>query len=77
MNKTKKVVIIISVVLGVLYLSLLPAAASGYGYMGYNGYHSGASFWYWGGPSTYYERDIRSGSVSGSGVRGGGPGAGK
>ncbi|PMM11202.1 hypothetical protein BCT62_01860 [Vibrio splendidus] len=72
-----KAVLIAVAILGVIYLALLPSANSGYGYMGYNGYHSGASFWYWGGPSTYYDRDIRSGSVSGSSVRGGGPGSGK
>lgn len=77
MNKTGKAVLITSVALGIIYFSLLSAAANGYGYMGYYGYHRGPSFFYWGGPSTYYDRNVRSGSVSGSGVRGGGPGSGK
>jgi hypothetical protein len=77
MGKTGKAVLISSLVLGVTYFSLMPAAANGYGYMGYRGYHSGPSFWYFGGPSTYYGRDVRSGSVSGARVRGGGPGSGK
>ncbi len=77
MNKTGKVVLLTSLALGIGYVSLMPAAASGYGHMGYYGYHRGPSFFYWGGPSTYYDRSIRSGSVSGSTVRGGGPGSGK
>jgi hypothetical protein len=77
MNKTGRAVLIASIVLGIIYISLMSAARNGYGYMGYYGYHSGPSFWYFGGPSTYYDRNVRSGSVSGSGVRGGGPGSGK
>jgi hypothetical protein len=77
MSKTGKAVLIVSVILGIIYFALMSAAANGYGYMGYYGYHRGPSFWYWGGPSTYYDRDVRSGSVSGSSVRGGGPGSGK
>ena len=77
MNKTGKAVLIISVILGIIYFALMSAASNGYGYMGYHGYHRGPSFWYWGGPSTYYNRNVRGGSVSGSSVRGGGPGSGK
>ncbi len=77
MNKTKQAVLIAVAVLGVIYFSLMSAAANGYGYMGYYGYHSGPSFWYFGGPSMYYDRSVRGGSVSGARVRGGGPGSGK
>ena len=77
MTKTKKIIIAISVILGIIYFSLLSAAANGYGYMGYRGYHSGPSFFYFGGPSTYYDRNVRRGSVSGSRMRGGGPSSGK
>lgn len=77
MSPTKKIVLTVSVVLGIIYVSLMSSAANGYGYMGYHGYHSGPSFWYFGGPSTYYDRNVRSGSVSGSNMRGGGPGSGK
>ena len=57
------------------YMYLIPLASNGYGYMGYRGYHHGHSYWYWGGPNTYYNRNVRSGSVSGANVRGGGPGS--
>lgn len=70
--------VITVVILAVLYFSLARLASNGYGYMGYNGYHSGTSFWYWGGgPNIYYGRDLRSGSAGGSLSRGGGPGSGK
>lgn len=68
---------IAAVILGVIYISLMYPAANGHGYMGYYGYHRGPSFWYWGGPSVYYDRDIRRGSLSGTSFRGGGPGGGK
>jgi len=77
MNKTKKAAIILSAVLGVTYLGLISKAASGYGYAGHNGYSSGPSFFYWGGPMIYSNRSARSGSIGGSSVRGGGPGSGK
>ncbi len=77
MNKTKQAMLIASVVLGIVYFSLMSPASRGYGYMGYYGYHRGPSFWYFGGPSMYYDRNIRRGSVSGSSVRGRGPGSGK
>lgn len=77
MSKTKNIILIISIILGVIYFSLMSLASNGYGYMGYYGYHRGPSFWYFEGPSTYYERDVRTGSVSGSKVRGRGPGSGK
>lgn len=77
MGKTVKAVLISSALLGVIYIALFPAASSGYGYMGHNGYHHGPSFWYFGGPRTYYGSDVRSGSVGGARVRGGGPGSGK
>ena len=77
MNKTKSLTLIIAIILGIIYLSLISLASNGYGYMGYYGYHRGSSFWYFGGPSTYYDRNVRGGSTSGSRVRGGGPGSGK
>lgn len=77
MKKTTKYMLICGGVLGLIFYILIPPAANGYGYMGYNGYHRGPSFFYWGGPSTYYDRNARSGSVSGPSVRGGGPGSGK
>lgn len=77
MSATGKVVLITSIILGIFYFALMSAASNGYGYMGYYGYYRGPSFWYFGGPTTYYDRNVRSGSVSGAGVRGGGPGSGK
>lgn len=77
MDKTWLAVLICSVLLGGMYLALFPAAAQGYGYPGYYGYHRGPSFWYFGSPSTYHDRNIRGGSISGSHVRGRGPGSGK
>jgi hypothetical protein len=77
MKKTTKAVFLISAILGVIYFSLMSVASNGYGYMGYYGYGYGPSFLYFGGPTTYYNRNVRSGSVSGAGVRGGGPGSGK
>lgn len=77
MSNTRKVALIVSVILGAIYLDLMSAAANGYGYMGYYGYHRGPSFWYRGGPTIYYERDLRSSSAGSSNVRGGGPSSGK
>jgi hypothetical protein len=76
-NNTKAIMLISSIILGIIYLSLMSFARNGYGYAGYYGYHRGASFWYFGGPTTYYNRNIRSGSVGGINFRGGGPGSGK
>lgn len=81
--------IILCVVLGGIYFSLFSSASKGYGYAGYNGYSSGPSFFYFGGPSIYTgnNRSIRSGSggrsignnrsFSSSNFRGGGPSGGK
>jgi hypothetical protein len=77
MTSTAKVVWVSIVILGLIYLALLPLASNGYGYMGYNGYYRGPSFWYWGGPTTYHEPSNRGGSVSGTDQLGGGPGSGK
>ena len=77
MNKTTKHMLVWGILLGLVYYALIPTASRGYGYMGYYGYHRGPSFWYWGGPNTYYDRNNRSGSVNGPSVRGGGPGSGK
>ena len=77
MSKTLLAVIFSTVVLGGAYAAMFPPALNGYGYPGYYGFHRGPSFWYFGGPSTFHDRNVRSGSVSGSGVRGRGPGSGK
>lgn len=77
MNKTTKYMLLWALILGIIYAYLIPPAHNGYGYMGHNGYHNGPSRLYWGGPDTYYDRNNRSGSISGPSVRGGGPGSGK
>jgi len=77
MNRTRKAVIFSSLGLGAVFLVLTSFASAGYGYMGYNGYGHGPSFWYWGGPNIYHNRDVRNGSINGSNNRGGGPGTGK
>ncbi|MDQ7004689.1 MAG: hypothetical protein Q9N67_07155 [Ghiorsea sp.] len=79
MTKTKKTIVIVAAVCGISYFSLMLPAANGYGYVGHGGYSSGPSFFYWGGGGTtiYRDREVRRGSVNGSGVRGGGPGSGK
>jgi hypothetical protein len=77
MNSTSKAVWASSIILGVIYLALLPLASNGYGYTGYRGYHGGPSFWYFGGPTTYHEPSNRNGSISGTNRIGGGPGSGK
>ena len=58
--------------LAIIYFYVLYVSMNGWGYMGYYGYHRGPSFFYWGGPSTYYDRNIRNDSRSGPGYRGGG-----
>jgi hypothetical protein len=77
MTSPDKVALIIAIILGIIYLALFSLASNGYGYMGYNGYHSGSSFWYWGGATTYTEPSNRSGSINGTNRIGGGPGSGK
>lgn len=76
MNKTAKILLVLILVLSSSYGYLFHIASNGYGYTGYHGYHRGPSFWYFGGPSTYHDRNVRS-NVGGSNVRGGGPGSGK
>ena len=75
--KTKTAMLITAAILGLIYLVLLGYARNGYGYMGYGGYHSGPSFWYFGGPRIYTNRSTRGGSLGGMSTRGGGPGSGK
>ena len=77
MRKTKKAAIGLSVVIAIFYFTLMIFARNGYGYMGYGGYNSGPSFWYFGGTNSYYDRSFRSGGMSGGSSRGGGPGSGK
>lgn len=76
MKNTTGVMILLGVIWTIIYISLLPSASNGYGYTGYYGYHRGPSFWYFGGASTYHNRNLRSNS-SGTSFRGGGPGSGK
>ncbi len=77
MDKTTAALYISGAILGLIYLVLINLASNGYGYPGYYGYYRGGSFWYWGAPNTYHDKSVRSGSGSGAGVRGGGPGSGK
>ncbi len=74
---TKKSIIIASIVIGIIYLVMVPFASNGYGYMGYYGYYNGPSGLYWNDTYYYYEKSNRSGSVSGTHSRSGGPGQGK
>ncbi len=69
--------IIIAVVLVIAFIMAMSYSRRGYGYMGYNGYNYGPSFFYLGGPSIYNGRSNRDGSISGSGQRGGGFSGGK
>lgn len=61
----------------VIYYSLFSYSSAGYGYAGYGGHYGAPSFWYFGGPSYYSGRSIRSGSPSGPGGRGAGLSYGK
>lgn len=65
--------IIVGLVLTLIYFGLFSCSTDGYGYMGYDGYDSDPSFFYWGGTGYYYpSQTVRSGSPGGPGVRGGG-----
>ena len=66
------IIILSAVVLAFVYLGLFSYSAAGYGYSGYGGYHSGPSFWYFGGPHYYPSRSLRRSSLEGPGTRGGG-----
>ncbi len=78
MKPTTKTIALISVLLLVVYGLLFVPARSGWGYMGYQGYNSGPSFFYWGGVNTYYDRpSARSGSRGGTSHDGGGTARGK
>lgn len=58
--------IIIAAVIAGIYLLLFAASARGYGYSGYGGYHSGPSFWYFGGSRYHYpSQSVRQGSIGG------------
>jgi hypothetical protein len=64
--------------LSVIYAFLLYVSINGWGYMGYNGYHEGPSFWYFNSNVGYYpEPSLRDRSLGGPGRAGGGPRAGK
>lgn len=77
MNKTSKTIFNFSLIIFMLCIVLFIIARNGYGYMGYYGYHEGPTFLYWNDTNYYYEKSARSGSVSGTNSRGGGPGQGK
>lgn len=77
MTPTKKLMFSVSLILFMLIIALSMFARNGYGYMGYEGYYEGPSFWYWNDTYYYYDKSARSGSVSGTKTRGGGPGQGK
>lgn len=77
MNKTTLMATILSLFLGITYFSLMPSAKGGYGQKGYGGFSSAPSIWYFGGPSFFNERSVRSGSVGGSRFASGGPRGGK
>ena len=64
----------IGIIIGlvILLIALFAVARTGYGYMGYRGYHHGPSWWYWGGPSYHYGKNVRHGSVKSRSHRGGG-----
>lgn len=67
-----RVIIVIVIVFAALFVLTYSCSRNGYGYMGYYGYYRGPSFFYWGGPSYFYGPSVRSGSLGGPGVRGGG-----
>lgn len=78
MNRFQKgFIIAVVVVLILVFLMIYRLSAAGWGYAGYYGYRTGPSFWYFGGPSYYTSRSVRSGSVGGPSHLGGGPGRGK
>jgi hypothetical protein len=76
-NSDGSATIIVMVVLAVIYIFATDFSTRGWGYSGYNGYGHGRSFWYFGGANTYHDPSARTGSVGGSGSRGGGLGGGK
>lgn len=75
-SKTTRYLVIAGVLI-IAFIMAMTYSARGYGYMGYNGYHHGPSFFYMGGPNIYHNRSNRDGSISGSGQRGGGFNGGK
>lgn len=77
MKKTKKLIFNLSLSIFIILIVLATFARNGYGYMGYYGYFDGPSWWYWNDTHYYYDKSNRTGSVTGSRSRGGGPGRGK
>jgi len=75
-NRKKHHMILIGVLV-VTFIVALMYSSRGWGYTGYNGYRSGPSFFYFGGPRIYNQPSVRDGSISGSGQRGGGFSGGK
>lgn len=61
-----------------IWAMLFVPAHDGWGYYGHNGYHSGSSFWYFGGSREYPSNStVRTGSRGGPNNVGRGPGVGK
>ncbi|MFV2055164.1 MAG: hypothetical protein ACC707_01810 [Thiohalomonadales bacterium] len=58
--------------MAVLFFALMSFSLRGWGYAGYGGFGYGPSFFYFGGPSYYSGRSVRTGSIGGPGNRSGG-----
>jgi hypothetical protein len=75
MNKYK---IVISVFLIFTLGFFTTLSSMGWGYAGYSRRHYYRPSWFYMRSAGFYpNRDLRSGSIGGKGVRGGGPGSGK
>jgi hypothetical protein len=86
MNRGTLKLLILCGVLVCVYGIVYAYSMRGWGYAGYGGhrhhtgYYSGyrsPSIFYWGGANYYGNPSVRSGSVSGTGRSGSGPGSGK
>lgn len=77
MNKRQQqggIFLAVAAILFLIWFIMLIPGCSG---AGYASYYRPASWWYWGGPSIYHDRSVRSGSAWGNAQRGGGISAGK
>lgn len=73
---------LVALIFLLLILSIFSAAlffsTTGWGHVGYYGYHRPGSSFYWGGPTMHYgSSSVRNGSINGARHIGGGPGRGK
>jgi hypothetical protein len=64
-------------VLGAMYIGLMVLSMRGFGYVGYNGYDEGPSWFYFSDVKTQRSPSVRSGSRGGPSVHGGGIHSGK